>query len=188
MKYIKEYSIFESTTNELYYADISTLNDYIHSICDNLDLLYIDSDNVILKIPDNYNGIFFINNTIHRFCFFFNKEYYVGNVTKINESIVWFKKQIDREVGIDRELIEEFVEEEKIFQNLSQSDFISTYLKLVEELPIRYKYIKVSAVEVYEKLKIVRNLVKNFDTFQAENSIAMREMFNEVIGIYGNNE
>jgi hypothetical protein len=57
----------------------------------------------------------------------------------------------------------------------------------VEELPIRYKYIKVSAVEVYEKLKIVRSLVKNFDTFKAENGIAMREMFNNIIGIYGDN-
>ena len=63
-----------------------------------------------------------------------------------------------------------------------------SYLTLVEELPIRYKYIKVSAVEVYEKLKIVRSLVKNFDTFKAENAIEMREMFNNVIGIYGNNE
>lgn len=59
-----------------------------------------------------------------------------------------------------------------------------SYLTLVEELPIKYKYIKISAVEVVEKLKIVRSLVKNFDTFQAENSIAMRENFNEVIGIY----
>jgi len=63
-----------------------------------------------------------------------------------------------------------------------------SYLTLVEELPLKYKYIKVSAVEVVEKLKIVRSLVKNFDTFQAENSIAMREMMNGIIGIYGNNE
>jgi hypothetical protein len=62
------------------------------------------------------------------------------------------------------------------------------YLTLVEELPIRYKYIKVSAVEVYEKLKLVRSLVKNFDTFKAENAIEMREMMNNIIGIYGNNE
>jgi hypothetical protein len=62
-----------------------------------------------------------------------------------------------------------------------------SYLTLVEELPIRYKYIKVSAVEVYEKLKIVRSLVKNFDTFKAENGIAMRESFNNIIGIYGDN-
>jgi len=63
-----------------------------------------------------------------------------------------------------------------------------SYLTLVEELPIRYKYIKVTAVEVFEKLKLVRSLVKNFDTFKAENAIEMREMFNNVIGIYGNNE
>jgi len=62
-----------------------------------------------------------------------------------------------------------------------------SYLTLVEELPLKYKYIKISAVEVVEKLKIVRSLVKNFDTFQAENSIAMREMFNQIIGIYGDN-
>lgn len=94
MKYIKEYSIFESNNNELYYADISTLNDYIHSMCDNLDILYINSI-ASLKVPNGYNGIFFINNTINRFCFFFNKEYYVENVTKINESIAWFKNQIN---------------------------------------------------------------------------------------------
>jgi hypothetical protein len=41
---------------------------------------------------------------------------------------------------------------------------------------------------VYEKLKLVRSLVKNFDTFKAENAIEMRENFNNVIGIYGNNE
>jgi RNA polymerase-binding transcription factor DksA len=62
-----------------------------------------------------------------------------------------------------------------------------SYLTLVEELPVRYKYIKVSAVEVYEKLKIVRSLVKNFDTFKSENGIAMRESFNNIIGIYGDN-
>lgn len=61
------------------------------------------------------------------------------------------------------------------------------YLTLVEELPIRYKYIKISAVEVYEKLKLVRSLVKNFDTFKAENAIEMRENLNTIIGIYGNN-
>jgi len=59
-------------------------------------------------------------------------------------------------------------------------------LSKILELPLIYKEIHLSSVEVVEKLKIVRSLVKNFDTFQAENSIAMREMMNGIIGIYGN--
>ena len=55
-------------------------------------------------------------------------------------------------------------------------------------IAIPFSALKVSAGEVYEKLKIVRSLVKNFDTFKAENGIAMREMFNNIIGIYGDNE
>ena len=58
------------------------------------------------------------------------------------------------------------------------------YLELVEGLPLKYKYIKLTSMEVFVKLKIVRGLVKNFDTFQSENGIAMRDMFNKIIGIY----
>lgn len=64
-------------------------------MCDNLDILYIDSNNITLKIPDGYNGIFFINNTIHRYVFFLKKEYYMKNINSIKEYIIWFKKQID---------------------------------------------------------------------------------------------
>lgn len=58
------------------------------------------------------------------------------------------------------------------------------YLELVEGLPLKYKYIKLTSMEVFVKLKIVRGLVKNFDTFQSESGIAMRDMFNKIIGIY----
>jgi len=61
-------------------------------------------------------------------------------------------------------------------------------LAKILELPLIYKEIHLSSVEIVEKLKIVRSLVKNFDTFKAENAIEMREMMNNVIGIYGNNE
>jgi hypothetical protein len=58
------------------------------------------------------------------------------------------------------------------------------YLNMVESLPIKYKYVKLSAVEVYEKLKVVRGLIKNFETLQSESSLAMRETLNNIIGIY----
>ena len=59
-----------------------------------------------------------------------------------------------------------------------------SYLAMVENLPLKYKYVKLSAVEVYEKLKVVRGLIKNFDTLQSESSLAMRETLNNIIGIY----
>ena len=41
----------------------------------------------------------------------------------------WFKSSKDREVGIDRELVEEFVDEEKFFESLTSSDYESVYVK-----------------------------------------------------------
>lgn len=42
---------------------------------------------------------------------------------------IWFDKKIDREVGIDRELVEELVEEEKILLSLNTNDYVSKYIR-----------------------------------------------------------
>lgn len=59
-----------------------------------------------------------------------------------------------------------------------------SYLALVEGLPLKYDYIKITPLEVFDKLKVVRGLIKHFDTYKAESSIEMREVFNKIIGIY----
>lgn len=58
------------------------------------------------------------------------------------------------------------------------------YYERVCNLPSVYTYVKVSAVEVYEKLKIVRGINRHFATYDAPSSVSMREMFNKIIGIY----
>ena len=70
----------------------------------------------------------------------------------------WFKKQIDREVGISRELIEEFVDEEKILKSLTPNDFKSTYLKLVEDESyyndiMNYRYFEIYNID-FNKIKL----------------------------------
>ncbi|CAB4127044.1 Bacteriophage lambda NinG [uncultured Caudovirales phage] len=58
------------------------------------------------------------------------------------------------------------------------------YLNKVLNLPNIYKEIKLSNKEVYEKLKVVRLLIRTVHTFQFESSIEAREYFNKIIGIY----
>lgn len=58
------------------------------------------------------------------------------------------------------------------------------YLDKVLNLPTIYKEIKLSNHEVHQKLKIVRLLIRTLHTFKFENSIDVREYFNNVIGIY----
>lgn len=58
------------------------------------------------------------------------------------------------------------------------------YLKLVEDLPTVYKELHLSAVEVVEKLKLVRGIIKNIDSFEFENGIDARNQLNSLIGIY----
>lgn len=55
---------------------------------------------------------------------------------------------------------------------------------VIEELPIIYPVIKLTAHEIYEKLTLVRKLIKTFDTFKFENSIQARMQFNKLINIY----
>lgn len=98
MKYIKHYSIFESKNNELYYDDISILREYIHSMCDGLNLLYIDESEreVRHNIPNGYNGIFYLNHNAERFCFLVNTDFYLKNAKIIREYLIWFKKELNQ--------------------------------------------------------------------------------------------
>lgn len=96
MKYIECYSIFESKNDELYYDDISILREYIHSMCDGLNLLYIDENEVKHNIPDGYNGIFYLNHNAERFCFLVHTDFYLKNSRIIREYLVWFKQQINQ--------------------------------------------------------------------------------------------
>lgn len=47
---------------------------------------------------------------------------------------LWFFKKKDREIGIDRELIEEIVMEEEILTNLTVNDFSTEYVNCVENI------------------------------------------------------
>lgn len=58
------------------------------------------------------------------------------------------------------------------------ADYVDTGLQ--NEYPL----IKLSEKEVFEKLTIVRRLIRTFDTFQFVDGIAAREQLNQIIGIY----
>ena len=60
----------------------------------------------------------------------------------------------------------------------SYADFIR--YDLVREYP----YIGIKGQEIADKLKIVRKLVRDFDTFDFKNSIQARNQLNQIIGIY----
>jgi len=56
------------------------------------------------------------------------------------------------------------------------------YIKI--EMPLKYKYIGLLDNEVKEKLKIVRKLIRDFETFDLKDGIHARNIFNKIIGIY----
>lgn len=59
------------------------------------------------------------------------------------------------------------------------------YLNFIDlELPLKYKYLGLLDNEVADKLKIVRKLIRDFDTFKLVDGIQARDMFNKIIGIY----
>ena len=60
----------------------------------------------------------------------------------------------------------------------SYADYIDS------ELQLKYPVIKLSEKEVYEKLTLVRSLVRNFNTFELTGSQQARTLFNNIIGIY----
>ena len=47
-----------------------------------------------------------------------------------------------------------------------------------------YEYLGITSKEVHDKLKVVRSLIRNFDTFSVNDSIHARDTFNTIIGIY----
>lgn len=58
------------------------------------------------------------------------------------------------------------------------------YLEMVQGLPLQYMKIKLSEVEVVEKLKIVRKLIRDFQTFNFKSGQEARKQLNAIIGIY----
>ena len=60
----------------------------------------------------------------------------------------------------------------------------SDYLMQVEALKIDIKELKLNAVEIVEKLKLVRHIIRNFDKYKFESSLIARNQLNEIIGIY----
>ena len=83
----------------------------------------------------------------------------------------WFQKKENREIGIDRELVEELVEEEKVFKNLSSVDFQSKYLKMVEDFARyndidNYRFFEIYNIEfndnkLEELLKVIEDEKSN---------------------------
>lgn len=82
--------------------------------------------------------------------------------SRYTEFLKWFRSKKDREFGIERELIEEMVDEEHIFDGLSSSDFNSTFVKEEQQFAdnshrtyeifnVEFVHSKVS--EILEKLK-----------------------------------
>lgn len=58
------------------------------------------------------------------------------------------------------------------------------YKELVLSLPQKYPEMKISNIEVVEKLKVVRMLIRTHHTFKFDTAIEYREMFNKIIGLY----
>lgn len=59
------------------------------------------------------------------------------------------------------------------------------YAEFVEFiLPTKYPLIKLSSLEMQEKTKLVRKLIRDFDTFELSDPIKARDFFNKIVGIY----
>jgi hypothetical protein len=55
---------------------------------------------------------------------------------------------------------------------------------VIEQLPLIYTEIKLSNLEVFEILKKVRNIIRNFNSYSFKDAIEARRLLNEEIGIY----
>lgn len=62
----------------------------------------------------------------------------------------WFDKKIDREVGIDRELIEEMVDEMHVFSSLNANEYNAKYVKTVKESAFMNDIINYRFFEIYQ--------------------------------------
>lgn len=58
------------------------------------------------------------------------------------------------------------------------------FLEEVDGLSLKYPIIKLTAIEIAEKVALVRKSIRTFDSFQFESSIKARKQFNLLIGIY----
>lgn len=58
------------------------------------------------------------------------------------------------------------------------------YLEMLYEIPVEYDHIKLTNLERVEKLKIVRKIIRTFDTYVLTDGKQARTLFNKVIGIY----
>lgn len=58
------------------------------------------------------------------------------------------------------------------------------YLQMLYEIPVAYDHLKLTNVEIAEKLKIVRSIIRTFDTYSLVDGKSARELFNKLIGIY----
>jgi len=58
------------------------------------------------------------------------------------------------------------------------------YMEWIDSLPLKYKSVKLSNKEVYDKLALVRKIIRTFDTYNLIDPISGREIFNKLIGIY----
>lgn len=57
-------------------------------------------------------------------------------------------------------------------------------LEQINGLSLKYPSIKLTAIEISEKLALVRKIIRNFDTFQFESSLIARNQLNNMIAIY----
>lgn len=58
------------------------------------------------------------------------------------------------------------------------------YMNLICNLPLEFKEIHLNHNEIADKLKIVRKINRTFHTYQLEDGVSARNMFNKIIGIY----
>lgn len=59
------------------------------------------------------------------------------------------------------------------------------YMNYVDkEMSLEFDYVGLTNQEIADKLKIVRKLNRDFDTFQLMDGIQARDLFNDIIGIY----
>ncbi len=58
------------------------------------------------------------------------------------------------------------------------------YLEVVEGRGVAYPYLGLMEIEVVEKIKIVRKLIRTLDTYCFRDGIQGRSMINKIIGIY----
>lgn len=58
------------------------------------------------------------------------------------------------------------------------------YFEMLQSLPLQHPSVRLSNLEVTEKLKLVRSLVRNFKTFNFSTALEGREIFNKLIAIY----